>query len=666
VRRKLASLPVLAVAALLGGCRSPEQPEAPAIDRLEISLVPTRESYPVGDTLRATFVAIGRDGLWMRTGLPVWRSLTPTIASVNAVGAIGALARGTAIIELEVDGTKGQIPVPIRGILHTQRLDANETWLVADTPHVVKGYFNVGKLGSLGSDTVVLTIEPGVTVRLRPRSGLEFGDIGPGALVIPPGGDPVVMEGDSAARGSWVGLSFKKGRAELRKLTIRHCGAPTPWDAGVVLPCLSAGAAEILIDDVTVRDARDAVRLARIAPGSRALSIHNATGYAATIAPSVAGNFPRGGTFSGNVENEIRITGGIVEQSAVWSEAGMPWRLSGPVEFSGSANPVLTIPASIVIRADVGASLSLGSGGLIAGATGGAPLVIESTGAGWGGIAIERAEGSALRNVTLRDCGGGGPGLADPCLSVEGAPEGDAGIILEDVTIRGARNAGIRLGDRGRFHATSRNIVIRETKGVPIELWPQSIPSIPAGEYGFNDVDAIRLRGAPALVWETATWRNVGVPYLAPDGIVVESSIVPPTLTIEPGVVVRLGLGTTFAVGIGRLQAVGTAASPIVFTSVTPGVAGSWMGIELANWDTPFLRLEHVEIADAGNGPSGFAGALRLNVDPGGVIRNSIIRRSPSCGVILLAGQWSSDYASPAFGNTFVNVAGPATCRASP
>jgi len=72
-----------------------------------------------------------------------------------------------------------------------------------------------------------------------------------------------------------------------------------------------------------------------------------------------------------------------------------------------------------------------------------------------------------------------------------------------------------------------------------------------------------------------------------------------------------------------------------------------------------------VEIQDAGAGPGGFGGAVRMWIDPGGVLRNSTIRRSQSCGLILFGGRpWAEDYTDPAFGNAFVDVAGPALCQA--
>ena len=76
------------------------------------------------------------------------------------------------------------------------------------------------------------------------------------------------------------------------------------------------------------------------------------------------------------------------------------------------------------------------------------------------------------------------------------------------------------------------------------------------------------------------------------------------------------------------------------------------------------LRLDHVIIADAGAGPAGFGAAIRLGADPGGVLRNTTIIRSASCGLIIGSGEtWTDDYTNPAFGNTFTDIAGPILCQ---
>lgn len=633
-----------------------------AIDHLELSIAPTRPYYPVGDTVRATAFSFSADGRPVRAERPRWRALTPTLVQVDPDGLIRALAPGEATIEAEVEGLRAQVEVTVRGLLHHALIiDRNETWRVIDTPHVVGRYLYIGGLGA-GTNTTILTIEPGVTVRFRPGAGLLFGDIEPGALVIPAGGDPVVMEGESPTRGSWVGLSFDgAGRSELRNLTIRHCGADTP--SGNPSSCLEAigtyggPSPELLIDGVTISDAHDAVDLwhwCTLDPDSRSLSIENVDGHLATISPRLVSTFPRGGHFTGNAESELRIRGGPVDQSATWAAAGAPWRLIGTVTLEGPSEPTITMPAGLQVRADPAGGFTVGLGGLLVGDTAGPPVIVESTGQGWAGIALAHSAGTALRNVLLKGC-------AQPCLTVGGPGVTDSGLVLEEVTIDGARSAGIHLGVGVTFHPASRDLTIARVEGVPINLAPEAVQTIPRGDYRFNEIDAIRVRAG--VITSSATWRNHGLPYSLPDGLAITSIGDQPSLTLEPGVTLQLGIGTR--VSGGTLVAIGTPTAPITFTSATPGVPGSWVGIEVGNGENVPARLEFVEIQDAGAGPGGFGGALRLVVDPGSVLRHSTIRRSASCGIILLNGSpWIDDYDDPALGNSFIEVAGQALCQA--
>jgi hypothetical protein len=654
------SAAVAAVAVLVASCQSDTEPAA-AIDHLQISLSPARASYPPSDTARATVVAFSPDGTWLPTGVAQWRSLDPGIAAVSPSGLITAVSRGSATIEAEVDSVTAQVQIEVRGVLHTLSMSANETWLVADTPHVVRGYLRVGGLSLDVKDTTTLTVSPGATVRFRPGSGLYFADIAPGRLVIPAGGDPVVMEGDSAARGSWVGLAFLgPGRSELRNLTLRQCGALNP--SQYALPCLLASGhwegsgPDLLIDGVTITDAHDGMNIwhwVTFAPGSRNLSIENTDGYVAIISPQVMGTFPLGGTFAGNAEQEIRVTNGLVEHGATWSPAPLPWRLMGLVQVAGPDWPTINVAAGVHILADPAGGIAEGQGRLLVGDEAGPAVVLESTGDGWGGIGLAHGGRTVLRNVVMRDCG-----LAAPaCLFFNGPEVTDTGLVVQDVAIRGAYSPGIRVGWGGLFNAASRNLAITEGASVPLETVADAVPSIPPGDYTLNAVNVIRVSGGD--VWRDATWHNLGLPYQLPAGLVIGSIDVPPTLTVEPGVTFEMGVGTNFLIGFGgTLHAVGTAADSILFTSATPGVPGSWGGVDLAPEAMAGTRLRYVEIRDAG----AYGGAMRLGVDPGGLLWNSTIRRSPSCGLMLLAPAWTDDYTAPAFGNAFVDVDGPSRC----
>ena len=76
-----------------------------------------------------------------------------------------------------------------------------------------------------------------------------------------------------------------------------------------------------------------------------------------------------------------------------------------------------------------------------------------------------------------------------------------------------------------------------------------------------------------AIVSDT-TWQASNSPYLVNADIIVDQGA---TLTIEPGTVVQMGAGLSFAVKNGALNAKGTAALPIVWTSASGTPApGNW------------------------------------------------------------------------------------------
>jgi hypothetical protein len=656
-------------AALIAGwaCSSGTEPTH-LIDHVSIRFPALRPSYPIGDTMTLAAFAFSNAGTWVRPkSPPVWHSQDPTIASVNSVGFVSFNGKGTATIDVDIDGVSAHVQLPVRGILHDSAITTNQTWSVADTPHVVRGFLHVVNNFTPPTDTVVVTIEPGATVRFRDSSGLYFGDVNPAAIRIPPGGgEPVVMDADSVVgqtptAGAWVGIALTRGRSELRNLIMRHCGASR---STTVYPCLSfatnAGM-EGLIDGVRISQAHDGLFISTavtLTPGSKNLSVDSTDGHAVSIGPQIMGMFPYGGAFIGNAENYIRILGGQVVDSATWSDVGVPLRLVGGVNFLGLKLPHLRLPAGMHLMSDPGGSLSFEQGGIDAGDLGAAPVVMESSGSGWGGLAIVHAGQSTLRSVVLRDCGTS----ANACLAVGGS-QGDSGLVVQDVTIENAYSTGVYM-DFARFDTTSTGLTITGAGGVPLVISADAIPSIPSGSYSGNGVDAIRLRDD--AVWRTITWRNLGIPYYAPFGVTVSNVPgLPDTLVLASGVVVQFAVATRLSIGAGTLMAVGTPADSVVLASATPGVPGSWFGVDVgvSGWDRG-SHLDYVDLRDAGAGPATYSGAVRLWKDLGGVLRHTTIRRSGDCAIILFNGfPFTDDYADPAYGNAFVNNVGPTTCQ---
>jgi hypothetical protein len=335
------------------------------------------------------------------------------------------------------------------------------------------------------------------------------------------------------------------------------------------------------------------------------------------------------------------------------------------VTVQGVDTPVLTLPAGLLVRGNPGTAFvvgRLGNGRLIVGDAVGPPVVLESSGSDWSGIEISDGAGpSSLRRVIMRDCGDSD----GACLRIFGGSGTGSALLVDDVTISGSRSVGVAFTAEGHFEAGSQNLTITGSVDVPIEIPPDGVPSIPPGHYSSNGKDVIRLRGN--VLSRTATWQNPGLPYLAPDGIDVRHSSNDPVLTLNPGVVLQMGSASRLVVADflpGALKVAGTAANPVLITSATTDAAGAWIGVELGTLADSRTRLSYVEIRDAGAGDPGFGGGVRMWVDPGGVLRNTTIRRSSTCGVVLFNGStWAEDYTAPQFGNVFVDVTGPARCR---
>lgn len=149
------------------------------------------------------------------------------------------------------------------------------------------------------------------------------------------------------------------------------------------------------------------------------------------------------------------------------------------------------------------------------------------------------------------------------------------------------------------------------------------------------------LAAAPSATAETVvppgthesseTWTLAGSPYVLPGNVIFHrgATTPPPTLTIEPGVVVKVSGQGLKLQGDARLVAVGTVEQPILFTSGRASPApGDWQGI-LADGA---LRLENATIEYAGEG---LESALRDSGASEFVVKRCEVRESLGNGIRL-------------------------------
>jgi hypothetical protein len=195
----------------------------------------------------------------------------------------------------------------------------------------------------------------------------------------------------------------------------------------------------------------------------------------------------------------------------------------------------------------------------------------------WTGIAFHAATVPTTRLSYCRlDYGGvssGGALVANP----------GAQFSVDHCTIM--HSAGSGLFCEGDGHPTDfTDNSVTGNQNYPVRVKAEYIRSIGAGNVltgNAPDMDAIFVVGSG--VTASATWRNLGVPYLL-NGDVSIGDASQPVVTVEPGTTIKLGLNTTITVGYnllpGALKADATGGQQILFTSAsaTPH-RGDWVYI---------------------------------------------------------------------------------------
>jgi hypothetical protein len=553
--------------------------------------------------------------------------------------------------------------------IHDAPITKDQTWSRADSPHLVRG-----KQAILGG--VTLTIEAGATVLFDSLASLTFGrPVGSGTLLaLGSAAAPITMRSlqEASGPGAWIGLTFRSNTASvLRHVNVSGCGSARRTDS-IPPACLALGnpflpeeSPTLLIDHVTVEDGRGgAVALwnqSEFGAGSSVLSVRNMKGYVARLRAREAARFPLGGTFAGNDTNEVQLTADTLRDSLTLVN-GIPWAVEGDVLIEGPKEPVLTIPAGATIL--LSASLIAGQdapGGLQIGTDGGPTVNLLPRSTTWEGLQFRAyAVHSSISDAVLESCGPAGTS----CVSLQGSFTGGPAPtpVLRNVTIRDAVGSGMAMAYNGRPGPGSTNLRITGAGEMPIFVHQSPLSSIPSGQYTGNFRDLIWINQLD--IRQDETWPRFDAPYFIYNWVSVGDDATDPTLTVAPGVTVISAAGVSIRVGEtapGAIHAVGTVAEPITFTGETYS-PGSWTGIAVSYHADPSTVFDHVIVDNAG-APYPVQGSFHFYTDIGPVIRNSMIRNSAGCGVIVVNGApWSTDFTAPALGNTFTNNVGGAVC----
>jgi hypothetical protein len=386
---------------------------------------------------------------------------------------------------------------------------------------------------------------------------------------------------------------------------------------------------------------------------------------------------------------------GTITKDEVWTAEGSPHIVTGPLTVDEGAK--VTIDPCVEVQMKADASLRVGNvdnapSRLVAEGTAERPIRFVGAGsARWEQLEVIAPSTLSLVHVTLEDGGKNADGtFHGASLVIRGNQQLPLTPVakVDHVTVRGSVGAGVYLGEEAGFTDDSDELTIVDCGGPesPRPIWSaaHALGTIPKGHYTGNALDEIQVDlGNPSQ--ENLTIHDRGLPYhVGGDGDAFwffqpPDGAGPITMTIEPGVVMRMTPHLQLHIGAGSvgepmnpaaLIAAGTADRPIVLTSdAASPKAGDWVGI-LFKGSLPSApnQVAHVRVEYAGDDclASAFTCAPANTPECGAIIlmstrpdtefvSDTVIAHSAAHGVVR---GWSSDASGPDFvpGNTFDDV----------
>jgi hypothetical protein len=427
---------------------------------------------------------------------------------------------------------------------HEGPITRDETWYAAGSPHLVKANLAV---------EAVLAIEPGCVVEFSNGGGLLIGD---GALVANGASSLITFTGRQATPGAWRSIEF------------RDRARP---DVSVLDNCLfeyggGSAAMACVVVDAPVRISNCVFR-SSAKPGL-------------AIGPMLVPYIGDCNLFSGNYPEAILITGEYIHADTRWENHGVPYLVeSGLYVYSSSSDQTATFSigpgTTILFGSDAGIGIDYEGAVVADGSSGMIVLTSEDLDDDWGGIEFN-GWGSLFVQGVFKNCliqNGGYDGAAVQAW--------ESVIEMENTVINRSVEFGIICGD-GSYFASFRNNVITGCCYRAMVLDVEFVPTIGEGNsFTGNDIDGDYHDGIELVnrwdgIQTSATWRNLGVPYILKDDIELsEQNGTLPILTLEPGV--RLEFDNAgLLVYDGALVADGTSGR-ITFTGYS--TSNTWRGI---------------------------------------------------------------------------------------
>jgi len=349
---------------------------------------------------------------------------------------------------------------------------------------------------------------------------------------------------------------------------------------------------------------------------------------------------------SETVEKEISITNegtgetivheGTITADETWSASNVHV-VEGTFYVSGCT---LTIAPGTVIKMNAGSAMYIGdepNSKLIAQGTDSQPITFtsglsEKNPGDWDRIYFDSG---TLSSSVMEYCVveyGGGDDYYNYMLGLR-----ECEISIKNSTFKNSASRGIAVMYLANL-STFTNNTVEECSSDLMSLEPNAVHTLGTTNTFNSTTQGIMIdaKSSSTFSLQNATWYKQTVPYILNDYLEIESAN-GSTLTIEPGVTIKIQSGFGIRVGDGEqgaLIAAGTSSQPITFTSANSTVAaGDWEFIAFFENSINTSKLDYCVIDYAGGDEYYDYAVLVKNCEI--KIDNSTIRNSASSGIVL-------------------------------
>ncbi|MCA9140586.1 MAG: hypothetical protein KDB00_27630, partial [Planctomycetales bacterium] len=539
-------------------------------------------------------------------------------------------------------------------------LATNRTWDYGDLPlHLIGGDLFIRN--DVNTNPVTLSVAPGTVVKVS--QGFQIRAMEGALQAIGTSSEPVVFtaaiddsvggdsNGDadatSAYPGYWESLYIDGPNSILENVEVRFAGDINGDGAGggqvgsieLAYP-LTDIASQTRLTNVRVKDGySNGVNVRDESPLLQNVHVENSFGvpfyFDIDTSPTASGL-----TGQGNLAGDrIAIQGGTLNQDRTWDYGDLPLSLIGGdlyVRTDTGSNPVtLTIAPGTVVKMDRASFINSIEGAIHALGTAAEPIVFtaltddsiggDSGGDGnvttpypgyWESIYLD-GPNNVLENVEIRYAGdtdgnGTGGGQTGSIEIRYAGTDVAAQARLTNVRISDGYSNGVNVRTQSPVLQT---VHVEDSLGVPFYFDIDSNPSA-SGLTGRDNVAGDRIAIQAGTLTEDRTWNYGELPLDLVGGdlfIRQNAQLVPATLTIAAGTVVKMDRATYIQSIEGSIHALGTAAEPIVFTAITDdSIGGDSLGDGDSTsaypgyWESLYLDgpnniLENVEVRYAGD-----------------------------------------------------------------